>query len=234
MGVGTDTYKDFYMKYKVVIFDLDGVICHTDEYHYLAWKQIADEEGIYFDREINQRLRGVSRTDSLEIVLERATKCYSTNEKKALAARKNEIYVKLLGNLNADNMAADVVPTLAKLKAEGVKIAIGSSSKNTKLILQKLGIADMFDAVADGTMVSNSKPHPEVFVKAMDMLMERPCECLIVEDAVAGIEAAYRAGVDSAGIGDAQTHPKVTYKIEKLSDLLEILGITSDDAKSII
>ncbi len=219
------------MRYKAVIFDLDGVICFTDRYHYLAWKEIADEEKIHFDEKINERLRGVSRMDSLNIILERATREYTASEKSRLAEKKNRIYVGLLQNMNEDSVDKDTRKTLAALKKKGVKIAIGSSSKNAKTILARTGLSDMFDAVVDGNQITHSKPHPEIFIKALDAIGERPCDCIVVEDAVAGIEAAYRGGLSSVGIGDAVNHPKVTYKIEKISELLKIATGTDLPAK---
>lgn len=215
------------MNYQSVIFDLDGVICSTDKYHYLAWKQIADEEHIYFDEKINERLRGVSRMQSLEIILERASRNYTQEEKENLAERKNAVYVKLLDNMSEESVSPDTLTTLNALRESGIKMAIGSSSKNTKLILRKIGLEGFFDAVADGTMVLHSKPHPEVFIKALDLLGGRPCESLVVEDAMAGVEAANKGGFASAGLGDAKNHKKVTYKIEKLSDLIGIVGLAA-------
>lgn len=211
------------LKYNAIIFDLDGVICSTDKYHYQAWKKIAEEEGIYFDEEINKRLRGVSRMESLQIILEKANKEYTQEEQMQLAQKKNEIYVELLGQMTEECLGKDIKDTLQKLRKIGLKLAIGSSSKNAKFILKKLGLDNFFDAVSDGSNISFSKPHPEVFIKAVDMLNERPYDCLVVEDAMAGIEAAYRGGFQTAGIGDAGNHIKVTYKIQNISELLEIV-----------
>lgn len=211
------------MKYGNIIFDLDGVICHTDEYHYQAWKALADREGVYFDRAINERLRGVSRMESLNIILEKSEKQYTEAEKQGLAAQKNGIYVRLLEDMSASSVSADTLDTLHTLRRRGVQMAIGSSSKNAKLILRRIGLEDFFDAVADGTVIRHSKPHPEVFLKAAEMLASKPCESLVVEDARAGIEAAVRGGFCSAAIGDARNHPRATYQIEKISDLLNII-----------
>ena len=156
--------------YQAVIFDLDGVICHTDRYHYQAWKQMADEEGIYFDETINNRLRGVSRMASLEIILERAARSYSQAEKAAMAERKNNIYRQLLLTMRPADLSEEVSDTLRKLKEAGVRIAIGSSSKNAGTILQQLGLPDAFDAISDGNNITHSKPDPEVFLKAAQML----------------------------------------------------------------
>ncbi len=206
---------------KAVIFDLDGVICFTDKYHYIAWKKLADKEGIYFDEQINNRLRGVSRMDSLEIILERASKSYSQEEKDAMAAEKNATYVELLKEMSPADLSDEVRDTLNELRARGYKLAIGSSSKNTKMILGQIGLGDFFDAISDGTNITKSKPDPEVFLKAAEFIGEEPKDCLVVEDAKAGIEAAFAGGFSSAGLGEATEHPEVTYKMEKFSDLLK-------------
>lgn len=207
---------------KAVIFDLDGVICFTDKYHYIAWKKLADKKGIYFDETINNRLRGVSRMDSLEIILEGATKKYSDEEKEDMAAEKNATYVELLKEMSPADLSAEVKETLEELRKRGYKLAIGSSSKNTKMILGQLGLADFFDAVSDGTNIIKSKPDPEVFLKAAEYLNEQPEDCLVVEDAKAGIEAACAGGFKSAGLGEAFEHPNVTYKMESFKDLLKV------------
>jgi beta-phosphoglucomutase len=207
---------------KAVIFDLDGVICFTDKYHYRAWKKLADKEGIYFDETINNRLRGVSRMASLDIILEKANKAYSQEEKEQMAQEKNDTYVKLLENMSPADLSDEVKETLDELRNRGYKLAIGSSSKNTKRILKQIGLGDYFDAISDGTNITNSKPDPEVFLKAAEMIGEKPEDCLVVEDALAGIEAAYRGGFKSAGIGEAATHAHVTYPITAFSDLKNI------------
>lgn len=211
------------MKCLGVIFDLDGVICFTDHFHYLAWKAIADEEGIYFDEKINNRLRGVSRMDSLNIILERANRKYKQEEKNELSVKKNEIYRKHLEKMSTNDVWPDTLETLKKLKEKNIKIAIGSSSKNTKLILEKIGLIDMFDAICDGNDITKSKPDPEVFLKAAEMLNLDPKDCLVVEDAFAGIDAAKAGDFCSAGIGDAKNYSKTDYPINKLSDILEII-----------
>ena len=172
------------MKFKGVIFDLDGVLCFTDDYHYQAWKSLADDLNIYFDREINNRLRGVSRMASLDIVLEKSNKQYSDEEKIALATKKNDIYVKLLDNITENDCSNEVRNTLLELKRRGIKIAIGSSSKNTPKILNRLGIYSYFDAISDGNNITHSKPNPEVFLKAAQFINENPQDCLIVEDTI--------------------------------------------------
>lgn len=209
--------------YHAIILDLDGVICFTDQYHYKAWKQLADRLGIYFDEEINNRLRGVSRMESLDIILERADREYTAEEKEAFAAEKNETYRELLKQMTEKDLPDEVRQTLKELRKAGLKLAIGSSSKNTRTILQQIGLGDFFDAISDGTNITNSKPDPEVFLKAAEFIGEKPEHCLVVEDAVAGIEAAYRGGFHSAGLGEAHKHAHVTYKLNRFDDLLEII-----------
>ena len=208
--------------YKGIIFDLDGVICFTDQYHYQAWKKLADERSIPFDEEINKRLRGVSRMDSLEIILEKADRTYTDEEKEQMAEEKNDTYRELLGQMSPADLSDEVRDTLQELRNRGYKLAIGSSSKNTKTILARIGLGDFFDAISDGTNITRSKPDPEVFVKAAEFIGEEPKDCLVVEDADAAIEAACGVGFDSAGIGDAAVNPKATYGMKSFSDLLEI------------
>ena len=154
------------MSIKAVIFDLDGVIVSTDNYHYRAWKKISDEEGIYFDRKINERLRGVSRMESLDIILEKANREYSQEEKNSFAERKNSLYRNLLEELTQNDILPGVMRVLEILKKNDIKVAIGSSSKNTEFILRKIGLHEYFDAISDGTQIKNSKPDPEVFLVA--------------------------------------------------------------------
>ena len=164
------------MKYKGIIFDLDGVICTTDEYHYLAWKALADRLDIPFDRERNNLLRGVSRMASLEIILEKSTVRYSDAEKTAFAEEKNALYRKLLSRMSPADLSDDVRKTLDELRRTDLKLAIGSSSKNTPYILERIGLGGFFDAVADGNCITHSKPHPEVFLKAAEMIGEAPSD----------------------------------------------------------
>lgn len=212
------------MEFKAVIFDLDGVICFTDEYHYLAWKSIADELGIFFDREINNRLRGVSRMESLEIVLENYHgKALTEAEKSALAERKNTIYRESLAGMSTEDLSDEVKRTLDGLRAKGVKLAIGSSSKNTPFILERIGLAGYFDAVSDGNNITHSKPDPEVFLKAAEMLGERPGDCLVVEDAVSGAQAGHAGGMQVACVGDAAKAKAGDYNMDSIPELLSIV-----------
>ncbi len=208
--------------YHAIIFDLDGVICFTDNYHYQAWKKLADRLGIYFDEEINNRLRGVSRMESLEIILERSEKQYTPEEKVGFAEEKNETYRELLTQMTTKDLPDSVKTTLEALRSRGLKLAIGSSSKNTRTILGQIGLKGFFDAISDGTNIVHSKPDPEVFIKAAEFIGEKPEHCLVIEDAEAGIEAAYRGGFHSAGLGEARKHDHVTYKLDEFEDLLEI------------
>ena len=208
------------MKYKGIIFDLDGVICSTDEYHYLAWKALADRLGIPFDRERNNLLRGVSRMASLDIILEKSGKTYTEEEKAAFAEEKNTLYRELLGRMSPADLSGDVKNTLEALRKTDLKLAIGSSSKNTPFILERIGLKDFFDAVADGNCITHSKPHPEVFLKAADKLGLIPQDCLVVEDAHAGVEAAKAGGFDCAAMGDARDDERADWHLEKFSDLL--------------
>lgn len=210
------------MDIKAVIFDLDGVIVTTDDCHYTAWKKMADDEGIYFDRKINERLRGVSRMQSLEIILEKSDKPYTEQEKLALAAKKNAYYVDLIQKLTPHDVLDGVMKNLKTLKERGIKIAIGSSSKNTPIILNRIGLADYFDAVSDGNNIKKSKPDPEVFIKAAEMLNIAPENCMIVEDADAGIEAGKRAGMKTFALGSAGGADFYAKSLENV-DLAEII-----------
>ena len=207
------------MKREAVIFDLDGVIVSTDECHYQAWKRLADEEGIYFDRKINLRLRGVSRMDCLEIILERANRNYSVVEKKTMAERKNNYYRDLIRQLTPEHILPGVMRVLNGLKMNRIKIAIGSSSRNASLILEKIGLTGFFDAVIDGNDITKSKPDPEVFLIAAERLGVPPEKCLVVEDADAGVEAALAGGMTVLGVGAAADNEKATLKAADLTAL---------------
>lgn len=207
------------MAWPAFIFDLDGVIVSTDEFHFLGWKQMADEEGIFFDRTINERLRGVSRMESLSIILEKAAKPYSLIDREQMATRKNMYYRQLLEQLSPANILPGVSDFLTALKAAGIKMAIGSSSKNTPVILEKIGLADFFDAVADGNQIRNSKPDPEVFLLAAALLGVEPASCVVVEDAEAGVEAARAAGMKVIGVGSAASSPNADFCAADLSGI---------------
>lgn len=211
------------MKYQAVIFDLDGVICSTDTYHYQAWKAIADELKIPFDETINHRLRGVSRMESFEIILEKYDKKMSQEEKVSWTEKKNEIYKELLKNMSPADLSEEVKSTLDALREKGLLLAIGSSSKNAGFILGQLGLGEYFDAVSDGNNITKSKPDPEVFVKAAQFIGKEPGVCLIVEDAKAGVEAAKAGGMDCAAIGDAVKCGMAEHNLSTFSDLLQVV-----------
>lgn len=176
------------------IFDLDGVICHTDEFHYRAWKELCDQYGWKFDRALNNQLRGVSRRESLGIILRANGVKLEEAECQALMDVKNRTYRTLLMTMTPSDLEADVVPTLERLHQKGVLVGLGSSSKNAPLILQRLGITSYFDAIVDGSMITHSKPNPEVFLRCASLLRVSPHHCVVVEDAVAGIQAAEAGG----------------------------------------
>lgn len=208
---------------KAIIFDLDGVLVFTDHYHYLAWKKLADRLGIYFDENINNRLRGVSRMASLEIILERDTgRELSLKEKTALAEDKNGYYRELLRQMTPDSVAPQVRETLSRLRGRGYRLAIGSSSKNTRTILERTNLLDAFDAASDGNNITRSKPDPEVFLKAAQFLGVCPQACAVVEDARAGIDAALAGGMLAVGIGEAAQYAKTQKPIHDFEELLEL------------
>ncbi len=212
------------MSYQAVIFDLDGVICHTDHYHYLAWKQLADELGIPFDETVNNRLRGVSRMESLEIILEQYTGPELTQDRKLeLATVKNDVYRELLKTMSPVDLSDTVRVTLDLLRALGLKLAIGSSSKNAPFILDRIGLGGFFDEISDGNNISQSKPEPEVFLKAAEYLGLPTEACVVIEDAVAGVEAAHRASMIAIAIGDAADQGSGEYQIQNFAEILPIM-----------
>lgn len=207
------------MRCKAVIFDLDGVICSTDKYHFLAWKQLADELGVPFDESVNDLLRGLGRMESLDIILRRSGKIFSEDEKQRLAERKNEIYRGYLQNMSCTDRSDGVMDTLEALRERGLRLAIGSSSKNARLLLKQLGLEDYFDAVADGTQITHSKPDPEVFLLAARLLSVAPAQAAVVEDAQAGVTAARNGGFYAVGLHiDADA---------RISSLRELPGVIS-------
>lgn len=208
---------------KVIIFDLDGVIVSTDNLHYLAWKKIASQENIFFDETINNRLRGVSRKESLEIILEKSQKIYSELEKEKLMAQKNQYYIESLKKLSPKNLLPNVLSTIQILKQNHYMIAIGSSSKNTLAILQRIELLGVFDCISDGNNISRSKPYPDVFTYVSKQLNVSSEECLVIEDAKAGIMAAKAAKMKAAGIGDAKNEELCDYHLNNIADILKIL-----------
>lgn len=185
------------------IFDLDGVITDTAEYHYLAWKELAGELGIPFTREDNERLKGVSRMASLEIILEIGGKqtAFTDEEKGRLAAKKNAHYAELIKQITPDDILPGMKQLLADSKEAGFKIGLASASKNAPAVLEGLGLLNEFDYMADANLIANGKPDPEIFLNAAENLQVNPARCIGIEDAKAGVQAIKRAGMFAVGIG---------------------------------
>lgn len=208
---------------KGIIFDLDGVLCSTDVYHYQAWKTIAKEIGIEFTAADNVKLRGVSRMESLEILLGDRAALFTNEEKALLAGKKNTLYRQLLSQMTENDVPTETRQMLKVLKND-YRLAIGSSSKNTGYILERTGIGSFFDAVADGNEIRNSKPDPEVFLLAARKLALDPNECIVVEDAPAGIEAANAGGFLSVGLGEYVRNSPADAHIDCITDLMKLLS----------
>ncbi|MDR2570744.1 MAG: beta-phosphoglucomutase [Oscillospiraceae bacterium] len=189
---------------KAVIFDLDGVITDSAEFHYLAWKGLADRLGIYFDRKINERLKGVPRMNSLEIILEKdnVPNRYSVEEKQILADEKNSEYVKLINTITPGDILPGILDLLNNLKKHEIKTAIASASKNAPTIIERLGIGHLFDYIADAEAVKQQKPAPDIFLSAADGVSTCPSRCVGVEDAKAGIQSIKAAKMVAIGIGE--------------------------------
>jgi kojibiose phosphorylase len=185
-----------------VIFDLDGVLTDTAEFHYRAWQRLADEEGLPFNRQANEALRGVSRRQSLMRII--GDRVFSEAQIQEMMDRKNRYYVESIQNISPDDLLPGAIALLDELKQAGIKIAIGSASKNARTVVEKLGIADRVDAIADGYSVQRPKPAPDLFLFAANQLGLEPRQCVVVEDAAAGIEAALAAGMWTVGLGPAQ------------------------------
>lgn len=201
------------MKIKACIFDLDGVIVDTAKYHYLAWNRLAKDLGFEFLPEHNERLKGVSRVRSLEILLEVGGLSFSEAEKERMATLKNEWYLEYIYKMTPDEILPGVLPFLTELRAAGIKIALGSASKNAPLILQQVKITHFFDAVIDGNKVSKAKPDPEVFLKAAEALGVDPSRCVVFEDAEAGVEAALSGNMRCVGVGSPEVLNRATLVI---------------------
>lgn len=207
------------MRTTACIFDLDGVIVDTARYHYLAWKRLTDQLGIDFNEEDNERLKGVSRMASLEIILEIGGVKLSEEKKLEYATLKNEWYVDFITQMTPAEILPGCTDFIKELREAGIRIAIGSASRNTPLILKTVGIADLFDAVADGNNIKKAKPDPEVFLKAAELLGAEPSQCVVFEDAVAGIEAALNAGMMCVGIGSPVTLRKAHFVVNGLHEM---------------
>jgi beta-phosphoglucomutase len=191
-------------RFKAVIFDLDGVITDTAHYHYLAWKALAESEGVHFDHAFNENLKGVDRMGSLNLILAGSSKTYSMEQKLALADRKNRQYVELIATMGPGDLLPGALEALAAVRAAGLKIGLASVSKNAFTVLDRLGIRDRFDYVVDAALIANSKPHPEIFLNAAAALGVAPRDCLGVEDAVAGVASIKSAGMFALGVGSPE------------------------------
>jgi len=205
-------------KIKGVIFDLDGVLVDTAKYHYLAWKKLANKLGFDFSEKDNERLKGVSRMRSLEILLEIGGISTDENQKIKWAEEKNESYVESLKTLDKTALLEGTIDYLNVLHNQGVKISLGSASKNAPLILSQTAIQHRFDAVIDGNCVSKAKPDPEVFLTAAKALNLSPSDCAVFEDSLAGIQAAKKGGMLAVGVGDKENLPGADFYVKNLEE----------------
>ena len=203
---------------KACIFDLDGVIVDTARYHFLAWTRLAKELNIPFSEQDNERLKGVSRMDSLDILLSLGGLHPDQQEKAKLAARKNEWFVEYIDSMGRDEMYPGVERLIAALKDLGQRIGLASSSRNAPQVVRSLGIAEAFDVIIDGTMVTHAKPNPEIFLLASSRLDVPPVRCVVFEDAVAGVEAALAAGMKCVGVGSKDQLGRANIVVRKTGD----------------
>jgi beta-phosphoglucomutase len=192
-------------KIEACIFDLDGVIVDTAKYHYIAWKALAEELGFEFTPQDNERLKGVSRMRSLDILLEIGNLQFTEEQKLAMAEKKNTLYVSYIEKMTPEEILPGVQEFLQEIRNKGIRVALGSASKNSPMILRQIHLTEMFDVVVDGNSITEAKPNPEVFLRGAERLGITPEHCVVFEDAIAGIEAARNARMISVGIGDAQT-----------------------------
>lgn len=204
---------------KACLFDLDGVIVDTAKYHYLAWKRLAQELGFEFTKEDNERLKGVSRMESLNILLEIGGVTFDAAKKEKLAEMKNHWYVEYISKMDSSEVLPGVIDFIKALRENNIKTALGSVSKNAMLILKNIGMLQYLDAVIDGTKITNAKPHPEVFLKGAEELKVAPFECVVFEDAKAGIEAAINAGMYSIGVGSPTILNKADFVISSFKEM---------------
>jgi beta-phosphoglucomutase len=210
---------------KAVIFDLDGVLCSTDEFHFKAWSTLSNEKGLIFNRKINEKLRGIGRLDSYKIILDKNNRIETKEEMEKSIAYKNELYREYLSCMDPSFVSEDVRNTLLQLKTKKIKIAVGSSSKNAPYIMQKTDLEKYFDAIVDGFMISHSKPNPEVFEKAAILLHVDCKDAIVVEDAESGVQAALSAKM--MVLAYKQQNLKILnerlFKIDKISDVLKFV-----------
>ena len=205
-------------RFKAVIFDLDGVITDTAHYHYLAWKRLADSVGAPFDEAFNEQLKGVDRMGSLELILARAPRTYTPDEKRALADAKNRDYVELIATMTPEDLLPGALRALEEVRAAGLKIGLASVSRNAFTVLDRLGIRDRFDDVVDAATVARGKPDPEIFLTAAAHLGVDPADCLGVEDAAAGVASIKDAGMFAVGVGDPRVLARADRVIPSMAD----------------
>ena len=212
------------------IFDLDGVIVDTARYHFLAWKRLTDQLGIHFTEEDNERLKGVSRMASLEIILGIGNRKVNERQKLEYATLKNSWYIDYISKMTPNEVLPGCLSFIRELRNANIRVAIGSASKNTPMILEKIGIRDLFDAVADGNIVREAKPNPEVFIKAAEMVGIKPGKCVVFEDAVAGVQAALNAGMMCIGVGSPEILRKAHFVVPGLNEmnLAKLISIEKD------
>ncbi len=218
------------MELRLAIFDLDGVIVDTAKYHYLAWKRLGEKIGIEFTEQDNERLKGVSRMRSLDILLEIGKQTRTDEEKEQLAAEKNAWYVEYITQMDSSEILPGVLPFLEELRTQGIKIALGSASKNAKTILERVSLSDYFDVIVDGNLVTKAKPDPEVFTLSASLLGIEAEQTVVFEDAQAGIEAALRAKMLTVGVGEQDTLHEAHYVIPgfeefSVADLKKVLAL---------
>ena len=206
-------------KIEAVIFDLDGVITDSAEYHYLAWKTLAEELSISFDREFNEQLKGLSRMDSLNLILDRGGSVLTEEEKERLAAKKNEQYKELIQEIDPKDLLPGIEGFMKEVKAAGIKTALASASKNAQAVIERLEVTHLLDTVVDAAKVEKGKPDPEVFLTAAEQLGVNPANCVGVEDARSGVAAIKAAGMYAIGVGDADTLAQADWIVRDSSQL---------------
>jgi beta-phosphoglucomutase len=202
---------------QAVIFDMDGVITDTLEYHYLGWQRVCDEAGLPFDRETNERLRGLSRPDSLAVILDGVGMTITEEQAAAMLEHKQRYFTEALEHFTSEQILPGVCDLMQDIRAAGVKVAVGSASRNTELILGKLGILPLLDGLADSSMVELSKPAPDVFLHAAELVGAEPRLCAVIEDGEAGIEAALAAGMWAVGVGPAELMGRAHARFDSLA-----------------
>jgi len=207
------------MRTAACIFDLDGVIVDTAKYHFMAWKRLTDQLGIHFTGEDNERLKGVSRMASLDIILELGNLNPDESRKLEYATLKNNWYIDYISKMTPDEILPGCLAFIKELRDANIRVAIGSASKNTPMILKRVGIQELFDAVADGNNVGKAKPNPEVFLKAAEMVKVKPGKCVVFEDAVAGVQAALNAGMMCIGVGSPKILTEAHFVVPGLKDM---------------